>query len=237
MAFPRAEPAASRCSGRIQPGAASLMSWCVLESKTGGKNWGIYNCRQTAGGSRSVHGDGRALDIGYSGVSNPAGTRLVQRLLPHVGRLGIQRIIWNRRVWDARSPGGRAYGGGGLSPHTDHVHIELTWASARQLNLATIRAVMRSPTAIAAVPKPQPVTVAKPAPTPAPPPPPAPPKDEDMYFRDSHGRIWHVSGMWFRHLTPSQWKAEQLLNSAKAADITSEKFMTYVSSRGLLPAK
>ena len=143
MAFPRAEPANSRCSGRVQPGAAALMAWCLHESGCkGARNLGIYNCRAIRGShNRSIHGDGRAIDVGFPGHSNPEGWKLVERLLPHVGKLGIQRIIWARRIWDAKAPAGRHYSG--AADHFDHVHIELTWAAARGLNLPTIRAAMR----------------------------------------------------------------------------------------------
>ena len=169
--FPRAEPANSRCSGRVQPGAAALMAWCLHESGVRGpRNLGIYNCRAIRGSqNRSVHGDGRAIDVGFSGHSNPEGWKLVERLLPHVGKLGIQRIIWARRIWDAKAPAGRYYSG--AADHYDHVHIELTWAAAYGLNLPTIRAAMRglAPAVQPAPPKPQP----------GPPPEPDPPEEDD----------------------------------------------------------
>lgn len=143
MSFATFQGAGSRCSGRAQPGALALMSYIVNTRRDGARNWGIYSCRRIAGTNRvSVHAEGRALDIGFSGVSNPAGTRLVNALIANnarlAGRLGIQVIIWNRRIYSRRSPQGRRYTG--ASPHTDHVHIELNWAAARGLTLATVRA-------------------------------------------------------------------------------------------------
>lgn len=45
-------------------------------------------------------------------------------------RMGIMYVIWNHQIW---SPGPdstwRAYTG--TNPHTDHVHISLSWAGAR----------------------------------------------------------------------------------------------------------
>lgn len=140
MAWP-AYTAAGRCTGRVQPGAQGLMDWAVKDFRQGARNFGIYNCRDIRGkSSNSVHGEGRALDIGFSGVGNPAGTRLVQALLPHVGTLGIQMIIWNRRIYSARYPKGALYSG--VSPHTDHVHIELTWGAARSLTRARVQQVV-----------------------------------------------------------------------------------------------
>jgi hypothetical protein len=141
MTFAPFQAAGSRCLG-TQVGASRLMAYIVNERRDGARNWGIYACRRIAGTTRvSVHSEGRALDIGFSGVSNPAGTRLVNALLPHVGKLGIQVIIWNRRIWSRANPRGATYRG--ASPHTDHVHIELGWPAARGLTTATIRAVMR----------------------------------------------------------------------------------------------
>jgi hypothetical protein len=120
------------------------MDWAVHDFRQGARNYGIYNCRSVRGSTnRSVHGEGRALDVGFSGVGNPAGTRLVQALLPHVGTLGIQMIIWNRRIYSARYPRGAAYTG--VNPHTDHVHIELTWDAARRLTRARVQQVVRPP--------------------------------------------------------------------------------------------
>ena len=173
--FPTWEAAASRCSGKVQPGSAELMAWAVeTYGKRGLRNWGIYNCRTTVGGTnRSIHGDGRACDFGFPLVNNranPVGWEVVNALLPHVRALGIQMIIWDRRIWSARTPNGAPYGGSGKSPHIDHIHVEQTWNSARTLTRERVRQIVRVP-----APKP-------PAPTPAPKPPPpapAPPVDQE----------------------------------------------------------
>lgn len=141
MGWPRWTPASPRCSGKVQPGAKALMDWALLDFKQGARNLGIYNCRGTGSGNRSIHGDGRAIDVGFSGVGNPAGTRLLNALLPHVGTLGIQMIIWNRRLYSARYPRGTRYTG--VSPHTDHLHIELTWDAARNLTRSRVQQVVR----------------------------------------------------------------------------------------------
>lgn len=141
MSWPAYESARYRCSGKAQPGAVALLTWAVRDFGQGARNLGIYNCRSIRGSrNRSIHGDGRALDVGFSGVGNPAGTRLLQTLLPHVGTLGIQMIIWNRRIYSARYPNGAPYRG--IAPHTDHVHIELTWAAAKGLTLSRVRQVL-----------------------------------------------------------------------------------------------
>jgi hypothetical protein len=141
MGWPRWTAASPRCSGRIQPGAQALMNWALYDFGQGARNLGIYNCRGTGSGSRSIHGDGRAIDVGFSGVGNPAGTRLLNTLLPHVGALGIQMIIWNKKVYSARYPRGARYTG--VSPHTDHLHIELTWNAASTLTRTRVQQVVR----------------------------------------------------------------------------------------------
>lgn len=132
---------AGRCTGRAQPGVTAFMSWAVNDYRQGARNLGIYNCRGTGSGSRSIHGEGRAADVGFPGVANPAGTRLLNALLPHVGTLGIQLIIWNRRMYSARYPRGTRYTG--VSPHTDHLHIEFTWNAARSLTRGRVQQVVR----------------------------------------------------------------------------------------------
>lgn len=132
---------AGRCTGSTPRGSQEFMNWAVYDFGQGARNLGIYNCRSVRGSTnRSLHGEGRAVDVGFSGSGNPAGTRLLNLLLPHVGALGIQMIIWNRRMYSARYPRGVRYNG--TVPHTDHLHIELTWHAARNLNRDYIRRVV-----------------------------------------------------------------------------------------------
>jgi hypothetical protein len=85
----------------------------------------------------------------------------VNLLLPHVDRLGIQMIIWDRRIWSRRSPGSTAYLG--VASHRDHLHIEFNWSAARSLTRARVRQILT------------------PAPVPPPVPrPPAPRPEEDI---------------------------------------------------------
>jgi hypothetical protein len=140
--FPAWVGATSKDAGKSQPGALALMAYIVLDRGRGARNWGIYNYRKVAGTSYwSLHGEGRALDVGFAlvdGKANPEGTRLVKELLPLVGKLGIQCIIWNRTLWSAKHPNGTRYNG--VSPHIDHIHIELTWKAALGLTRAIVRA-------------------------------------------------------------------------------------------------
>lgn len=132
---------AARCTGRTPNGSNEFMRWAVYDFGQGARNLGIYNCRAIRGKTNtSLHGEGRAVDIGFSGSGNPAGTRLLNTLLPHVGELGIQMIIWNRRMYSARYPRGARYTG--AIPHTDHLHIELTWAAANGLTRDRIRQIV-----------------------------------------------------------------------------------------------
>lgn len=140
MRFPAWEQP-SRCTGGPQPGAVALMAFFVEEyGDLGGFNLGIYNCRAARGSSTlSAHGEGRACDCGFP-VGDPDGDAWVKRLLPSVGKLGVQAIIYERVIYSAKSPGGRPYPG--LVPHWDHSHVELTREAAQHLTLATIRAVL-----------------------------------------------------------------------------------------------
>ncbi len=104
------------------------------------------NCRAVrGGGTRSIHSEGRALDVAMpttGGRGSKAGHSLVQTLRADAAALGIQCIIYDRRIWSARSPGknGRAYGG--VNPHYDHLHIELTRSAASKLTVATARSIL-----------------------------------------------------------------------------------------------
>lgn len=143
--FARWSDAGPNCSHGATPGARALMSWC-LDEFPDATNGGIFNCRAVRGGSAlSLHAVGRAGDVMFplvDGRPNPAGARLVARLRPRAKDLGIQAMIWNRRIWSAKSPGpeGRTYSG--VNPHRDHVHFELSVAGAAKLTKATIRHVL-----------------------------------------------------------------------------------------------
>lgn len=107
----------------------------VVAELFGATNLGIYNYRRVRGSAApSVHGEGRAGDAGYPLVNrraNPKGWALHGALLPNVRALGIQLIIWDRRIWSAKAPLGAPYQG--TVPHLDHLHIEFTWHAARNL--------------------------------------------------------------------------------------------------------
>ena len=134
---------ARRCTGGAQPGALALLKY--LQSRYIGRSLGIYNCRAVRGGrSRSVHSEGRALDWGLNANNRrqrAVAEEIVASLLATDGagnrhalarRMGVQLIIWNRRVWSASRPNSGLRRYGGQNPHTDHIHIELNWPGARK---------------------------------------------------------------------------------------------------------
>lgn len=141
MGFPSWDPA-THCTGSATQGAQALMRFIIerYDSKGAG-NWGIYNCRSVRGGSdTSLHAEGRALDVGFP-LGDPDGDDLLKRLLRVPGRLGIQAIIYERRIYSALSPDGRPYTG--VAPHYDHLHIELTREAGARLTYETVKRVLR----------------------------------------------------------------------------------------------
>lgn len=136
------------CTGSARPGAVALMSW-INKNYPKSKNWGIYSCRMIPGSSSmSLHGEGRALDVGFpvvDGKGNPDGYKLFAHLKSHALELGIQGIIWDRKISTNRGDN-RPYSGSTLTlAHVDHLHVELTNAASRNLTAAKIAQVMGSP--------------------------------------------------------------------------------------------
>ncbi|QWC84141.1 hypothetical protein KLP28_11045 [Nocardioidaceae bacterium] len=94
-------------------------------------------------GGTSEHKEGRAFDWGmdyYDATERKQVAKLMGWLLKtdrhgnhwaNARRLGIQYMIWNRRIWSAyrASEGWRPYTGS--SAHRDHVHFSLSWTGAR----------------------------------------------------------------------------------------------------------
>ena len=95
-------------------------------------------------GGRSEHKEGRALDWGVN-VSSAREAAAAQDMINWLfapdkygnkhamaRRLGIQYVIWNRKIWSSynASAGWRTYTG--ASPHTDHVHFSFSWPGAKK---------------------------------------------------------------------------------------------------------
>jgi len=132
--------AAGPCTPGPQPGAKALMAWWLgTYGGQGAVNTGIYNCRVIAGSSiRSLHGEGRAADLGVRPFDAGYGHDVASLLHANSAEVGIQCIIWSRHIWSGSRPfdGFRPYGGS--SPHVDHLHVELSWPAARLLTQARI---------------------------------------------------------------------------------------------------
>lgn len=108
----------------------------------GGRNLGIRGCRHIAGTTvLSVHADGRAVDLGVPvGASWAQG--LANSLVARSRELGVQCVIYNRRIWSSSycRQGWRPYSG--TNPHRDHLHVEVTPAGSEWLTVARINATM-----------------------------------------------------------------------------------------------
>jgi hypothetical protein len=148
---------ATGCSDGPTPGAKALMAYYLgkYTDRTNPRpaNLGIYNCKRLGSGW-SLHAEGRAGDLGTAPYSRPPwGWTFAEKLRLNSKELGVQLIIFDRKIWSASYPhaGWRSYSGS--NPHTGHLHVELTQQAAKNLTTATIRNVL-NPT--------------KPAPTPAP---------------------------------------------------------------------
>lgn len=131
----------SVCSPVAKPGTTAFANLLLRTYRTS-RSLGIS--RSCSVGGTSEHKEGRAFDWGVS--VHKAGDRRAVRALMHwllkrdahgnryamARRLGIQYMIWNRRIWGsyAASSGWRRYTG--ANPHTDHVHFSLSWSGARK---------------------------------------------------------------------------------------------------------
>lgn len=137
------EPARA-CTDGPAPGAREFMAWFLgAFADRGGTNLGIYNCRSVRGGSTtSLHGEGRATDFGINPHGAQYGWDLARLLVACSGALGIQCVIWDRQIWSGSyaDQGFRPYGG--VNPHVDHLHVELSRASARTLTAARVHEVL-----------------------------------------------------------------------------------------------
>lgn len=145
--FPVVYQHAAKVAPGPTPGAKTLMAWS-LANYPPGTNLGIFNPRNVRGGvALSLHAEGRAIDVGYP-VSRPDGHHMGQVLAGHMAThhadLGVQCVIFARRIWSNTRPTWRPYTG--TADHFDHVHIELTRESAAGLTTDIIRQTLEAPT-------------------------------------------------------------------------------------------
>ena len=129
------------CDPSVKPGAQAILSLAMNHYGLG-RNLGIT--RACGVGATSEHKEGRALDWGVN-VNNPAekaaGDAFTHWLTAegpdgklgyNARRLGVMYVIWNRKIWTAYNADAGWKDYFGASPHTDHVHVSLTWNGAYQ---------------------------------------------------------------------------------------------------------
>ncbi len=101
---------------------------------------GIYNCRSVrGGGSISEHAEGRAWDC-HNKLGDPEAQRVADLLVAHADALGLQSVIYNRRVWGYGRWNWRAYSG--VDPHTTHVHVGMNIQASNTMTEAAIEAIL-----------------------------------------------------------------------------------------------
>ena len=129
------------CTSTAQPGTTALAS--VIKS-----TYAVYGAqsigttRACSSGGKSEHKDGRALDWALD-VNDPADRNVANAFLGwllgadaqgvaggNARRLGVMYVIWNKHSWNAydKNPTWVPYTG--ANPHTDHIHISLSWDGA-----------------------------------------------------------------------------------------------------------
>lgn len=127
------------CDPVVREGTAKLRE-LVLASYPGTGDAGTVRACDVGGASE--HKEGRAWDWRVS-VDDPAQVKQVDDLLRWLlatdvhgntaamaRRLGVMYVIWNGEVWKSyqAAKGWQPYAG--ADPHTDHVHVSLSWAGA-----------------------------------------------------------------------------------------------------------
>ena len=124
------------CEAGPQPGTSALRNLLI---DTYGQA-SIGTLRGCSTGGRSEHKDGRALDWMLDvrdGADKATADAFLAWLIGrdaqgvsagNARRLGVMYVIWNRQTWQAWNGAWKPYEGS--SPHTDHIHISLSWNGA-----------------------------------------------------------------------------------------------------------
>lgn len=138
------DPATRPCSHGPTPGCTSLQH-AILGYWPQATNLGTFICRPTADGAPSVHGNGRAGDIG-PGLEPCAA--IAEWLVTNHTVLGVQLVIWNHHIWNVNraDEGWRPYGcdkpGSQKDHHTGHLHYEINVDAGKRLTPGIIDAVL-----------------------------------------------------------------------------------------------
>jgi len=115
------------CAGE-QPGMEALQAWMCLEHTLADS--GTYVCKYISGSDppkRSFHAEGRAGDL--SGYPLPM-SRGALFLVGHAEEIGVQEVIYDRRIWRSTYQEWRKFTG--KDPHTSHIHYAINWQAARR---------------------------------------------------------------------------------------------------------
>lgn len=127
------------CDPTPKPGTVYLQN-LVLSHYVTGRSSGISRACNVGG--TSEHKEGRAFDWALN-VANPGEKAVADSFvewLTAVGpdgkvgynarRLGVMHVIWNQQIWSNSSQNAAWRPYTGASPHTDHVHVSLSWDGA-----------------------------------------------------------------------------------------------------------
>jgi hypothetical protein len=129
----------STCDPSAKPGTLALAKM-LLDYYDAGRNGGIT--RACSIGGRSEHKEGRAFDWMLNvnrGAERAVAEQFIEWLLGegpngeaayNARRLGVMYVIWNGRIWSASHAARGWLQYRGPNPHTDHIHISLTWSGA-----------------------------------------------------------------------------------------------------------
>lgn len=144
----------SSCTGEIAPGLLRLQELIHVnfpQIYAKGRVDDLYCCREvgeTKCGSRSsspsFHGVGRAIDVfplvdkkGRLDVAatKAAGDPLAAWLINNASKLQVQEVIWQRKIWTAKSGVWKDYHG--KDAHTAHLHISVNNLAWDETNVLT----------------------------------------------------------------------------------------------------
>lgn len=134
---PPGEHSEANCTGSFTPGAKALGDyisnvWSPPVTEVQG-----YSCRIIEGSNKtSIHGVGRAIDVmvdANTPAGKTAGDEIRNFVINNATRLGVQRVIWDEKIWSANREGWRDYTG--PHPHSDHLHIEVNIEASTNPNL------------------------------------------------------------------------------------------------------
>lgn len=118
---------ANKCQEDNQPGTIGAVRYCLDAFSAADVEGIVSECSKNP----SVHAEGRAIRLTTGELPDWAAV-LAEFFYKYSKDLGVQCVIWNRKIWSCSHADENWRPYTGFNPHTKIIHVELTKSMAQR---------------------------------------------------------------------------------------------------------